>query len=49
VKKGNTLRQIAQKVCGDTSLAGAIAQLNGIRDVTALSVGQTLRLPANCA
>jgi nucleoid-associated protein YgaU len=49
VKKGDTLRQIAQKVCGDTSLAGAIAQLNGIRDVTALSVGQTLRLPANCA
>jgi nucleoid-associated protein YgaU len=49
VKKGNTLRQIAQKVCGDTSLAGPIAQLNGIRDATALSVGQTLRLPANCA
>ncbi len=48
VERGDTLRLIAQRLCGDPEIADEIAELNGITDATQLSVGETLTLPAGC-
>ena len=48
VRRGDTLRGIAQTFCGDPSLDDLIAAENGIADATELSVGEELILPADC-
>lgn len=48
VKRGDTLRLIAQRLCGDPEIADQIEELNGITDATQLSVGETLTLPEGC-
>jgi len=49
VKRGDTLRLIAQDLCGDPESADLIMELNGITDPTQLSVGDTLTLPEECS
>src|SRR5687768_12558865 len=48
VQPGDTLRLIAQRLCGDPEVADQIEELNGITDATQLSVGETLTLPSGC-
>lgn len=48
VEPGDTLRLIAQRLCGDPEIADQIEELNGITDATQLSVGETLTLPSGC-
>lgn len=48
VQRGDTLRLIAQRLCGDPEIADQIEELNGITDATQLSVGETLTLPDGC-
>jgi nucleoid-associated protein YgaU len=48
VQKGDTLRLIAQKKCGDPEAADLLAEVNDIADPTLISVGQTLIIPADC-
>jgi len=48
VERGDTLRLIAQRLCGDPEVADQIEELNGITDATQLSVGETLTLPPDC-
>jgi nucleoid-associated protein YgaU len=48
VERGDTLRLIAQRLCGDPEIADQIEELNGITDATQLSVGETLTLPEGC-
>lgn len=48
VERGDTLRLIAQRLCGDPEVADVIEELNGISDATQLSVGETLTLPPGC-
>lgn len=45
VKKGDTLRSIAEKFYGDPADWQRIAKLNGIKDPDALKAGRTLKLP----
>lgn len=45
VRSGDTLQRIAAQVLGNYKLAPNIAALNGIRDPSAIRVGQTLVLP----
>lgn len=49
VQRGDTLRLIAQDLCGDPEAADLIMELNGITDPTQLSVGDTLTLPEECS
>jgi hypothetical protein len=49
VQRGDTLRLIAQDLCGDPEAADQIMELNGITDPTQLSVGDTLTLPEECS
>lgn len=48
VKRGDTLRGIAQTFCGDASFDDAIAEYNDIPDPTAISVGAELLIPPDC-
>jgi nucleoid-associated protein YgaU len=48
VERGDTLRGIAQTYCGDPSYDDAIAEYNGIRDPTELSVGSEIVIPPDC-
>lgn len=48
VERGDTLRLIAQRLCGDPEVADQIEELNGITDATQLSVGESLTLPEGC-
>ena len=48
VKRGDTLRGIAQTFCGDASFDDAIAEYNDIADPTAISVGAELTIPPDC-
>ncbi|MEA2447239.1 MAG: hypothetical protein QOK47_876 [Actinomycetota bacterium] len=48
VQKGDTLRLIAQKKCGDPEAADLLAEVNDIADPTLISVGQTITIPADC-
>jgi nucleoid-associated protein YgaU len=48
VQKGDTLRLIAQKKCGDPEAADLLAEVNDIADPTLISVGQVLTIPADC-
>lgn len=45
VKRGDTLRGIAEKFYGDASLDDLIAEANGITDATQLSIGDELIIP----
>jgi LysM repeat protein len=45
VKSGDTLRGIAQKFYGDSSLADLIAQANNITDPASIRTGQKLTIP----
>ncbi|MFN2593751.1 MAG: LysM peptidoglycan-binding domain-containing protein [Actinomycetota bacterium] len=45
VKANDTLRGIAQKFYGDSSLDDLIAQANGITDPSSLRIGQKLTIP----
>lgn len=49
VQRGDTLRAIARRFCGDVELGGLIGAKNNIKDPTALKAGQLLKLPAECA
>lgn len=48
VKRGDTLRGIAQTFCGDASFDDVIAEYNDIADPTAISVGAELLIPPDC-
>lgn len=48
VKRGDTLRGIAQTFCGDASFDDAIAEYNDIADPTSISVGAELTIPPDC-
>ena len=48
VKRGDTLRGIAQTFCGDASFDDAIAEYNDIPDPTSISVGAELTIPPDC-
>jgi nucleoid-associated protein YgaU len=48
VQKGDTLRLIAQRKCGDPEAADLLAEVNDIADPTLISVGQTLIIPSDC-
>lgn len=48
VKRGDTLRGIAQTFCGDASFDDAIAEYNDIPDPTNISVGAELTIPPDC-
>jgi LysM repeat protein len=48
VKRGDTLRGIAQTFCGDASFDDVIAEYNDIPDPTAISVGAELLIPPDC-
>ena len=42
IQEGDTLAAIAQQICGDASLAPAIAANNNIQDVNLIYAGQNL-------
>ena len=48
VKRGDTLRGIAQTFCGDASFDDAIAEYNDIADPTSIAVGAELTIPPDC-
>ena len=48
VRRGDTLRGIAQTFCGDASFDDAIAEYNDIPDPTSISVGAELTIPPDC-
>lgn len=48
VKRGDTLRGIAQTFCGDPSFDDAIADYNDIADPTSLPIGAEITIPADC-
>src|SRR5262245_51650414 len=45
VKRGDTLAKIAKAQLGDAALFQTIADLNGLRDPSRISVGQRLEIP----
>ena len=48
VKRGDTLRGIAQTFCGDPDLDDVIAEYNDIPDPADISVGTELIIPPDC-
>ena len=48
VKRGDTLRGIAQTFCGDPSFDDAIADYNDIADPTNLPIGAEITIPPDC-
>jgi len=48
VVAGDTLRDIADRFCGDPTQADVIADFNAIADPTLISPGQELKIPEDC-
>ena len=48
VKRGDTLRGIAQTFCGDPSFDDTIADYNDIADPTNLPIGAEITIPPDC-
>ena len=48
VQSGDTMREIAERFCGDATEDDLIADFNGIADPTIISVGQELKIPEDC-
>lgn len=49
VVEGDTMREIADRFCGDPSKDDVIADFNNIADPTLISVGTELKIPEDCA
>ena len=49
VQSGDTMREIAERFCGDPTKDDIIADFNGISDPTIISVGTELKIPEDCA
>lgn len=48
VQSGDTMREIAERFCGDATQDDLIAEFNGIPDPTIISVGAELKIPEDC-
>ncbi len=48
IQSGDTMRDIADRFCGDPTEAEVIADFNGIADPTLIRVGQELKIPEDC-
>ena len=48
VVSGDTMREIAERFCGDPTKDDLIADFNGIADATLISVGTELKIPEDC-
>ncbi len=48
VQSGDTMREIAERFCGDPTEDGLIADFNGISDPTLIRPGQELKIPEDC-
>lgn len=48
VQSGDTIREIAERYCGDPTKYEVIAEFNGLDDPTLISVGLELKIPEEC-
>jgi nucleoid-associated protein YgaU len=49
VQSGDTLRDIADRFCGDPTKDGLLADFNGLSDPSAIRPGDEIKIPEDCA